>query len=74
MKFNLKYILSLILLFTSLIAFGQTEEHDFISMVREGGKIYVVYLVLAVILVGVLAYLISLELKVRRLEKKQQGK
>ena len=74
MKINLKYILSIILLFTTSVAFGQTNEHDFISMMREGGKIYVVYLVLAVILVGILGYLISLELKVRKLEKKQQGK
>lgn len=53
-------------------AFSKTSETDFIDLMREGGKIYVVYLLLGVIVTGIFIYLVWLERKVARLEKQIQ--
>lgn len=49
-------------------------ETDFVDMMRQGGKIYVVCLLLGVILSGVLIYLVILERKLAKLEKQLPGK
>lgn len=53
--------------------FAQASDNDFIDLMRSGGKIYVVYLLLAVIVTGILIYLVVLERKVAGLEKKILG-
>lgn len=52
-------------------ALAQTPEAgpEMADALRQDGKIYVVVAVIVVILVGVLAYLVSIDRKVSRLEK-----
>ena len=59
------------LLFLTSLAFAQTPEAApaMADDLRTSGKIYVVVAVVAVIVAGLLAYLISLDRKVSRLEK-----
>ncbi|MET4076406.1 CcmD family protein [Hymenobacter sp. UYCo722] len=59
------------LLFLASMAFAQTPEAApaMADDLRASGKIYVVVAVVAVIVAGLLAYLISLDRKVSRLEK-----
>lgn len=54
-----------------LPALAQTAEAgpEMADKLRQDGKIYVVVAVLVVILVGLLAYLVSIDRKVSRLEK-----
>lgn len=59
------------LLFLTSLAFAQTTEATpaMADDLRASGKIYVVVAVVVVIVSGLLAYLISLDRKVSRLEK-----
>ena len=59
------------LLLLASLAFAQTPEAApaMADDLRASGKIYVVVAVVAVIVAGLLAYLISLDRKVSRLEK-----
>ncbi|MFC6223548.1 CcmD family protein [Hymenobacter artigasi] len=63
-----------LLLLTSL-AFAQTAEVAPVMAddLRASGKIYVVVAVVAIIVAGLLAYLISLDRKVSRLEKEMKS-
>ena len=75
----MKIILKILFAFFILVATAQnvwakTSETDFIDLMRSGGKIYVVYLLLGVIVTGILIYLVMLERKVARLEKQIPGK
>lgn len=64
-------LLLLPLLLLAPLAFAQTPEAApaMADDLRASGKIYVVVAVVAVIVAGLLAYLISLDRKVSRLEK-----
>jgi CcmD family protein len=64
-----KLLLPLLLL--APLAFAQTTEAApaMADDLRASGKIYVVVAVVAIIVAGLLAYLISLDRKVSRLEK-----
>lgn len=72
----MKKICSLLLLYLiSLQAFSQ--EAEMADTMRSEGKIYVVVAILAVILIGLITYLVSIDRKATRLEKKldeYQGK
>ena len=59
------------LLLLAPLAFAQTTETApaMADDLRASGKIYVVVAVVAIIVAGLLAYLISLDRKVSRLEK-----
>ena len=59
------------LLFLTSLAFGRTLEAApaMADDLRASGKIYVVVAVVAVIVAGLLVYLISLDRKMSRLEK-----
>jgi hypothetical protein len=72
MKNIFRKIISLfsILLLTAQLSVAHTATPDFIDLMRQGGKIYVVYLLLGVILIGVLIYLVVLERRLKRLEEK----
>jgi CcmD family protein len=48
----------------------QREKPQMADVMRSNGKIYVVVTVLMIILAGLFAYLISLDRKMSRLEKK----
>ncbi len=71
MKYNdvLKYfILSLVVFLTPTFCFSQDIEMA--DVMRSNGKIYVVVAIVAVIIIGLLAYVITLDRKVSRLENK----
>lgn len=63
----MKYLFSLL-----LIAFFQSamaQEIEMADQMRADGKIYVVVGVLLIILVGILLYIVSIDRKLKRLEK-----
>ncbi len=61
----------LILLSLFFIAFGAiAQEVEMASALRSEGKIYVVVGVLSIIFIGIAVYLISIDKKVTKLEKK----
>ncbi|MGN6644885.1 MAG: CcmD family protein [Cytophaga sp.] len=63
------WMLSL-LVFTSISALAQqSNEPEMADKFRADGKIYVVVTVVAIILVGLLVYMISLDKKIGKLEK-----
>ena len=58
------------LVFTSISALAQqTETVEMADAFRADGKIYVVITVVAIILIGLLVYLISLDKKIGKMEK-----
>ena len=60
----------LLLLLHTGTAFAQTaQEPEMADGLRANGKIYVVVVVVAIIVTGLLAYLISLDRKVSKLEQ-----
>lgn len=58
----------ILLLMTSTYAGAQTEMAD---TMRGNGKIYVVVMVLATIFAGIFAYLVYLDRKISKLEKRE---
>lgn len=65
----MKRIISLSLLLLSAVT-GYAQEVEMADTMRSEGKIYVVVAILTVILVGLIGYLILLDRKVNRLERK----
>jgi hypothetical protein len=64
------YFLSLIYIFLiGVSAHAQSNEPEMADLMRSNGKIYVVVLVLATIFAGIIAYLVSLDRKITKLEK-----
>lgn len=60
-----RYTFLTALLVSTLSAFGQVEEADFM---RSTGKIYVVVAVIIAILIGIFIYLIRMDRKLTKLE------
>lgn len=61
-------------LFFVFICFGNSlfaQEVEMADVMRSNGKIYVVVATLSLILIVVLGYLVSLDLKIRKLEKEK---
>jgi len=63
----MRLLLSLLFLFT--IQTLTAQEIEMADQMRANGKIYVVVAVLLVILVGLILYLISIDRKLKTLEK-----
>ena len=63
----MKALLSIILIFFSLISQAQTIEMA--DTMRSEGKIYVVIAVVLTILIGLIIYLVSIDRKLGQLEK-----
>lgn len=69
-RFQLLSLIFLILIIASpFILFAQENNVDMADIMRENGKIYVVVAVISVILTGFLVALISIDRRVRRMEK-----
>ena len=66
-----KLLLAAILFTTSQLAYAQ-EKVEMAEGLRSNGKIYVVVAVLAIIFIGLLLFLISIDRKVSRLEKEHE--
>jgi CcmD family protein len=63
-----KIISFIITLLTSFNLFAQ-EEVQMADQMRADGKIWVVVAVIAVVFVGIIAYLVLLDRKIRKIEK-----
>lgn len=61
------------ILFSALLASAQQTETEMADVLRSNGKIYVVVAVLLIIFLGLIIFLISIDRKVSRLEKKNQN-
>lgn len=66
----MKYLLTLLSVFFSLISFaqGETDTNDFF---KSNLKIYVVVAVLVIILTCIFAFLFSMERRLKELEKEK---
>ncbi len=64
-----KYLLLMFLTLSSLATYAQ-QEVEMADTMRSEGKIYVVVAILGLILFGLIGYLVILDRKVSKLEKK----
>lgn len=62
----------LTLLLSGLAGWAQSGSVEMATGLRSSGKIYVVVAVLLVIFIGFILYLVSIDRKISRLEKKQR--
>lgn len=70
---NLKYSLcSLFVLLSGLVVAQGPEGVEMADTMRDNGKIYVVVAVVAIVFAVITAYMISIDRKVRRLEKESE--
>lgn len=63
----MKRLLSLFFLLSSIAS--QAQEVEMADSLRSEGKIYVVVAVVLVILIGLFLYLISIDRKIKKIEK-----
>ena len=71
LRMHTRFILLMILLFAFQLAYGQADpDPDFM---RSVGKIYVVAAVTIVILISLFAYMIIIDRKISRLEKRNKN-
>ena len=71
MKINKSFFLLFFVLIANMTAFAQ-DDFEMADTFRSDGKIYVVIAVLLVIFTGIVAYLVHLDRKLKRLEKNQK--
>jgi ABC-type spermidine/putrescine transport system permease subunit II len=69
---NLSIKLVVLALILSLQASAQESPTEMADMMRSNGKIYVVVAVLSTILAGLILYLISLDRRIRRMERESE--
>jgi heme/copper-type cytochrome/quinol oxidase subunit 2 len=69
-----RVLLTLLLLAALLPGFTQEQPVEMADTMRSNGKIYVVLAVVLVIFAGFIIYLISIDRKVRKMEKEQEKK
>jgi uncharacterized transporter YbjL len=67
MKRFIRNILGIALLFVSAVAYGQANP-EMADVMRSEGKIYVVVGIILIVLTGLVAYLVILDRKVKKLE------
>ncbi len=65
---------TLMMLMVTLNLFAQGNDVEMADALRSDGKIYVVVSVIAIILLGLLAYLFALDRRLKMLEKKSSNK
>ena len=68
-----KYLLLIFLTLSSLASYAQ-QEVEMADTMRSEGKIYVVVAILLLILIGLVGYLVQLDRKVSKLEKRLSEK
>ena len=69
-----KILFSLILMLTTIQLFAQNSDVEMADMLRSEGKIYVVVACIVIILVGLLAYLFSIDKRLKKIEKENLPK
>ncbi|MHA4894782.1 CcmD family protein [Pedobacter sp. PWIIR3] len=65
-----KLLMALLLMISSVSVFAQDGGIEMADALRSNGKIYVVVVCIVIILLGLLAYLFSLDKRLKKLEKK----
>jgi heme/copper-type cytochrome/quinol oxidase subunit 2 len=73
---KINYILFVVLSLFSLAAVSQTANENQPQMAdefRNSGKIYIVIMVISIIFICLIAYLVFLDLKLRKLENKKSN-
>ncbi len=69
-----KSLLTLLMLLSAFNLFAQNNETEMATLMRSNGKIYVVVVCVAIILIGLIAYLFSIDKRLKMLEKKSADK
>lgn len=69
-----KILFSLILTMVTMQLFAQNNGVEMADVLRSNGKIYVVVICIVIILVGLLAYLFSLDKRLKKIEKENLPK
>ncbi|QDW23844.1 CcmD family protein [Pedobacter sp. KBS0701] len=64
-----KIFFSLILMMATMQLFAQDNGVEMADGLRSNGKIYVVVICIVIILVGLLAYLFSIDKRLKKIEK-----
>ncbi|QNN43339.1 CcmD family protein [Pedobacter roseus] len=64
-----KIFFSLILLMATMQLFAQDNGVEMADSLRSSGKIYVVVICIVIILVGLLAYLFTIDKRLKKIEK-----
>ena len=63
------FLLTLLLIFTStIVSFAGDGDPEMADAMRSNGKIYVVVSIVLIVLAGLIAYLFTLDRKVKKLE------
>jgi hypothetical protein len=65
-----RLIIGALLLTLSMAAFGQNTRSSMDNVMRSNGQIYVVIAVMLTILIGLLLYLVRLDKKISKMEKR----
>lgn len=68
-----KTFFSLILLMAAMQLFAQDNGVEMADSLRSSGKIYVVVICIVIILVGLLAYLFSIDKRLKKIEKESHN-
>lgn len=69
-----KTLITLLMLLSAFNLFAQNNDTEMATLMRSNGKIYVVVACVAIILVGLLAYLFVIDKRLKMLEKKSADK
>ena len=69
-----KILFSLILMLSTVQLFAQDNGVEMADKLRSDGKIYVVVTCIVIILVGLLAYLFSIDKRLKKIEKENSTK
>jgi EamA domain-containing membrane protein RarD len=69
-----KILLTFLMLMSAFNLFAQNNETQMATLMRSNGKIYVVVVCVAIILIGLLAYLFAIDKRLKMLEKKSSDK
>lgn len=69
-----KILLTFLMLLSAFNLFAQNNETEMATVMRSNGKIYVVVVCIAIILIGLLAYLFAIDKRLKMLEKKSSDK
>ncbi|WP_165456375.1 CcmD family protein [Pedobacter kyonggii] len=67
-----KIFFFLILMMATMQLFAQDNGVEMADSLRSNGKIYVVVICIVIILVGLLAYLFSIDKRLKKIEKENQ--
>lgn len=70
-KYASRFSLLFFTLLLSMLSFAQDKPVEMADAMRSNGKIYVVVTVCLIILIGLFLYVMSVDRKVRRLEKEK---